>query len=82
MTDSYKPIACSLHDEYEIAIMQRKCLNIKWSDSSGVKHTEKVLPIDILVKNKEEFLVVETPDHKELCVRLDKITLLEDRAGK
>ena len=82
MTDLYKPIACSLHDEYEIAIMQRKCLNIKWSDSSGVKHTEKVLPIDILVKNKEEFLVAETPDHNELCVRLDKITLPEDQAGK
>ena len=82
MTDSYKPIACSLHDEYEIAIMQRNYLNIKWSDSSGVQHTEKVLPKDILLKNKEEFLVAETPDQNELCVRLDKITLLDDQAGK
>ena len=82
MTDPYKPIACSLYDEYEIAIMQRKYLNIKWSDSSGVNYAEKVLAKDILIKNKEEFLVAETPDQNELCVRLDKITLLDNQAGK
>lgn len=82
MTDPYKPIACSLYDEYEIAIMQRKYLNIRWSDSSGVNHAEKVLAKDILIKNKEEFLVAETPDQNKLCVRLDKITLLDDQAGK
>lgn len=78
MNKHYKPIACSLHDEYEIAIMHRKYLNIKWfDDDTGVNYTDKVLPIDLLVKNKEEFLVVNTQDNRELCIRLDKITLLE-----
>ncbi len=77
MNKHYKPIACSLHDEYEIAIMHRKYLNIKWlDDDTGVNHTDKVLPKDVLVKNKEEFLVANTQDNRELCIRLDKITLL------
>ena len=82
MNNQYKPIACSLHDEYEVAIMQKKYLNIKWLDDAGVNHTEKVLPKDILVKNKEEFLVARThhdnaQDNTQLYIRLDKITLLE-----
>lgn len=81
MTKIYEPIACSLHDEYEIAIMRKKYINIKWSDDNGEHHTDKVLPKDILVKNREEFLEARThesaQDNKELCIRLDKITLLE-----
>ncbi len=76
MTNLYKPIACSLHDEYEIAIMHKKHLNIKWSGDSDEQHTAKVLPKDILVKDKKEFLLANTQDNKELCIRLDKITLL------
>ena len=77
MTDSYKPIACSSHDEYEIAIMHKTHLNIKWVDHNGVYRTDKVLPKDILVKDREEFLVANTGDKKELCIRLDKMTILE-----
>ena len=76
MNKHYKPIACSLHDEYEIAIMHKKHLNIKWLDDNAEQHSEKVLAKDILVKDKEEFLVAETQDNRELCIRLDKITLL------
>ena len=81
MTKSYQAIACSLHDAYEIAIMHKKHLNIKWLDDKGESHTDKVLPKDILVKNREEFLVARTydsaQDNKLLCLRLDKITLLD-----
>lgn len=75
MNNPYIPIACALHDEYEIAIMHKKKLNILWSDDGP--HTAEVLPKDILVKDKQEFLVAETQDGKDLCIRLDKITLLE-----
>jgi len=77
MNKPYKPIACSLHDEYEIAIMHKKYISIQWLDDNGEHHAEKVLPKDVLVKNKEEFLVANTRDNKELCIRLDKLTLLE-----
>ena len=77
MTVPYKPIACSLHDEYEIAIMQKGHLTIKWLDDSGVSHSDKVLPKDILVKDGEEFLIANSGDSKEVKIRLDKITILE-----
>lgn len=77
MDASYKPIACSLHDEYEIAIMHGKHLNLRWLDINGVCHSDKVLPKDIMVKDKEEFLVVNTQGDKILHIRLDMITLLE-----
>ena len=76
MNKPYEPIACSLHDEYEIAIMQKKTLHIKWLDENGQQHSEKVLAKDVLVKNREEFLVASTLDNAELCIRLDKITLV------
>ena len=77
MSESYIPIACSLHDEYEIAIMQKNHLNIKWLDEEGQFSSASVLPMDILVKNKEEFLIAKTTDNKELKIRLDKISPLE-----
>lgn len=76
MTKLYKPIACASHDQYEIAIMQKKQLHIKWLDDNGEPHSEAVLPTDILVKNKEEFLVATGKNNKPLVIRLDNITLL------
>lgn len=76
MTLPYIPIDCALHDEYEIAVMHKKPLQIKWLDENGQQHTEKVLPKDVLVKNKEEFLVANTSDNREICIRLDRITLV------
>ncbi len=71
----YQPIACALHDEYEIAIMHKKQLKIRWSDNNE-DHTARVLPQDILVKDGQEFLMAESEDKKQYCIRLDRITLL------
>ncbi|MBT8119526.1 MAG: hypothetical protein KJN89_07390 [Gammaproteobacteria bacterium] len=77
MTEPYQPIPCALHDEYEIAIMHKKHLRIEWSSEVGEQHTENVRPKDILVKDKQEFLVADGEDGEALCIRLDKITILE-----
>ena len=77
MTTAYKPIACVLHDEYEIAIMHKKQLNIKWIDESGQAHKANVRATDILVKDKQEFLIARTQDGEVLCLRLDNIFLLD-----
>lgn len=76
MTYTYTPIVCALHDEYEIAIMQKKQLNIRWIDRNDEVKVAIVQPKDILVKDKQEFLIADTQDNKKLCIRLDKITLL------
>ena len=73
MTRPYIPIACALHDEYEIAVMRKKPLCIKWLDENNQRHTEKVFPKDVMVKNKEEFLVAIASDNTERCIRLDRI---------
>jgi len=77
MNKPYQPIACALHDKYEVAIMFNRPIKIKWMDDKGDHHTEKVLPKDILVKNGEEFLIASLHDHGQLCIRLDRITILE-----
>ncbi len=77
MLQPYEPIACALHDEYEIAIMHKRKLSIKWLDNNTV-FTGIVLPVDILVRNGEEFLVASLlSESKDVCIRLDKITLIE-----
>ena len=77
MTKPYQPIPCSLHDEYEIAIMHKKTLHIKWMDDADISRTALALPKDIIVKKREEFLVVDVGGDKSDCIRLDEITLLE-----
>ena len=76
MSDTYIPIACSLHDEYEVAIMREKKIELHWRDDDGGRHIEKVLPGDILVKNGQEFLIAYTDDGDKLCLRLDRISLV------
>jgi transcriptional antiterminator Rof (Rho-off) len=71
----YQPIACALHDEYEIAIMHKNHLDIRWTDNDG-SHTARVLPIDIRVKDGEEFLIAVSSANRTYCIRLDRLTLL------
>lgn len=78
MNEPYLPIACAAHDEFEIAIMHRKKLHLKWTDDIGKTQLCEVLPEDILVKNGAEYLLAKHLDSAtELCIRLDKITLLD-----
>jgi len=77
MNEPYQPIACSLHDKYELAIMHKRCITIRWVDDDGEPATARVIPENILVKNKEEFLIASTQENKALAIRLDRITLLE-----
>ena len=77
MTEPYQPIACALHDQYEIAIMFKQHIKIKWLDDNGEKHKEKVLPIDLPVRNGEEFLLAKLQGNQEICIRLDRVALIE-----
>lgn len=77
MQETYQPIACALHDKYEIAIMFSQQIRIKWLDENDVSHEETVTPTDLLVKDGEEFLLARQADDREICVRLDRVTLLD-----
>jgi len=73
----YQPIACALYDEYELAIMHKKRLFIKWQDENGTLRKARVLPDDIQIKSGAEFLLARTEDNRSVQIRLDKITLLD-----
>ena len=37
MTD-YQPISCDLYSQYEVAVMHRTPLRVRWRDTDGVTH--------------------------------------------
>ena len=72
--DTYLPISCELHSQYELAIMHKNKLFLSWL-TEGKQVTETgVSPLDVKTKNKAEFLIAVTADNKNLCIRLDHIT--------
>lgn len=77
MNKHYIPIACALHDRYEIAIMRKTRIEIAWIDEAGRACQGAVMPQDIVVKNSEEFLLFFDMQGNESLIRLDHITLAE-----
>ena len=76
MTD-YKPVDCSLHSEYEAAIVQRRSMRVSWTDASSQLHTDILRPVDLVTRQHEEFMLAETCDHKMIEIRLDYISKTE-----
>lgn len=75
MSTDYQPVACSLHDEFEIAIMRKQPISISWKTAEGSDQRALVDVKDLLVKNHEEYLLFETPDGELVEVRLDRVSL-------
>ncbi|MCG7902227.1 hypothetical protein A3195_08060 [Candidatus Thiodiazotropha endoloripes] len=74
MSDNpYQPIACGLHESYQYAVMSRTRLDLTWRDDAGQIHQARVLPIDVVTRNKAEYLIVRDPSGEALTVRLDRI---------
>ena len=73
MTD-YQPIACDLHSQYELAIMQRRRLWLSWQDAQQATHTDMVSPLDLYTRAGAEFLRVRDQEDRIQDIRLDRIT--------
>jgi len=71
--DPYKPIACDLHSEYELAVMHRVNLRLAWRDQHGQRHIGQLLPLDLRTRNRTEYLVAQTHDGRHHDIRLDRI---------
>ena len=70
----YRPIACDIYSEYELAIMQRRKLRLSWCAPDGELHMAMLLPLDLLTRNGEEFLIARSLDGQDLRLRLDWIS--------
>lgn len=68
----YSPIACERYSEYEVAILHRQKLHLRWRENN-VHYDQVVLPLDLKTVNHEEFLVCRGSQGDTLSIRLDRI---------
>lgn len=73
-SDTYQPISCELHSQYELAIMHKNKLQLSWHSHGQIITETNISPLDVNTKNKAEYLIAVTTDNKNLCIRLDHIT--------
>jgi len=70
--NDYIPISCAQHSEYELAIMQKKELHIRWRENHSLHHAN-VLPVDLQTRNQAEYLLVINESEQTFEIRLDTI---------
>lgn len=73
MTSDYTPIDCDLYERYELAIMHRETLFIRWRDAAGLTHLEQLVPTDLRAHAGEEFLHARTVAGENRVLRLDAV---------
>jgi Rho-binding antiterminator len=69
----YSPIPCDRHSEYELAIMRGQWLLIDGVSSRGEEQGLRCLPVDMVARGGEEYLLVRTDTGDSLEFRLDRI---------
>ncbi|MCG8433042.1 MAG: transcriptional antiterminator, Rof [Gammaproteobacteria bacterium] len=77
MKNKYTPIDCRIYERYELAIMHRQRLMLRWQDGDGITHLETMTPRDLKTEAGEEFLLAETSKGELRRLRLDKILRAE-----
>jgi len=72
----YAPIPCARYSEYEVAILHRQKLRLRWHEDN-VHYDQVVLPIDLKTIRHEEFLICRGSHNETLSIRLDRIQRME-----
>lgn len=73
---AYTPIACERYSEYEVAILHRQKLHLRWHQDNVV-HDKTVLPLDLYTAQHEEFLLCRDDAGMQHTIRLDRIDKME-----
>ena len=68
----YAPIACARYSEYEIAILHRQKMRLRWH-RDNVHYDQVVTPLDLKTINHEEFMVFRVDSGETLTIRLDRL---------
>ena len=68
----YQPIACDLYSQFELAIMHRLRIRLRWIEDNVI-HDQAVTPIDLRTLQHAEFLVCRVGAAAPFLVRLDRI---------
>lgn len=72
----YQPIACASYDQYEIAILHKRKLQLTWQEGN-VTYSQVVEPLNLRTAQGEEFLILRLPGGETREVRLDHIRRTE-----
>lgn len=75
MTDC-RPISCALYSSYEVAILHRTPLRVRWRAADGVIYLETLTPEDLVTRDGEEFLVGHNGAGESRCLRLDQVATI------
>lgn len=73
----YTPIDCATYSAFELAVIKASPLRISWRDNARQLHLGVVTPIDLLTRDRQEFLVVRDTAGGRLELRLDTIVKSE-----
>jgi Rho-binding antiterminator len=74
--EPYAPINCDNYSEYELAIMHRQKLRLRWLEDNVV-YEKTVLPLDLNTAQHEEFLICRDDGGTTHRIRLDHIHKME-----
>ena len=75
MNETYRPIDCSLHDEFELRAVRRVRCELVYRNGSGVEQHRSGRIVDLTTRNGEEYLRLD--DGTE--VRLDRVIRVDGR---
>lgn len=72
MTTDYRPVACALHSELELLCMSGRPVALSWSADHDA-HSTVATPLDVITRDRAEFLVADTAEGERIEIRLDRL---------
>jgi transcriptional antiterminator Rof (Rho-off) len=73
----YRPIACALHEQYQLAALRGEPLQISWVDESQGSMQRVLRVLDVFTRDRAEYLTGVTLTGEEYRIRLDRISRAE-----
>lgn len=72
--ETYQAISCASYDKYELAIMRKTVLPLRWRDDRGQVMQATLLPLDLRTeRGYGEFLLAQDREGRAYRIRLDHI---------
>lgn len=81
MSDEYRPIPCMQHERLEFSVLRRLFLELEYV-KDGVRHRERVLPLDVNTRSGAEWLIARREHGDVIELRLDAILEFKELTSK
>lgn len=69
----YQPIACGLHETYQLAAMRQAVVDLSWRTDEDLLQRTRVVVEDVFTEAQAEYLRVKTQAGDRYVIRLDRI---------